>query len=379
MNLNGIELASFVTWIHLMLLAAIVITYKKGKRLSNLLLAGFLASNAILPGHYFLIRFHWIPAFMAPVVSVMGRAAYSLLMPFLYLYIRSLCDQRFRLQPIYALHGLSYVIIVLFNISLMCLAHAGAITKSNAVRMQNFFTYMTIHGQVAIYLIIVFWTLSDYRKRLKECFSSIEKINLDWFNILLYGFAVMWLINLFQWIIAVWGIRLGSTNYYMTLMAVLINLLFALTVTYNSIVKSDYLSGIVLPRQYAMSRLTLSDCNAIIERLTHSMESEKLYLSPSLSVDDLAHKIKVPSRHISQSLHVSLQSNFYDFVNKYRIEEIKRRLDNDASHHLTFLALAYEAGFNSKSVFNSAFKKHTGMTPKEYKLQILRSSRRILN
>ena len=59
MHLNGMELASFITWIQLMLLAIIVFTYKKGKKLSNLLLGGFLISNAILPGHYFIIRFHW--------------------------------------------------------------------------------------------------------------------------------------------------------------------------------------------------------------------------------------------------------------------------------------------------------------------------------
>jgi AraC-like DNA-binding protein len=379
MNLNAMELTSFVTWIHLMLLALIVFTYKKGHKLSNLLLGGFLVSNAILPGHFFLIRFHWIPAAAVPFVSIMGRSAYSLLMPFLYLYILSLCDHEFRVKPKHALHGLTYLIIVLFSYLLMYLSSFSAVVQSKAEQMRNLFTYTTIHIQVAVYLVIILWTLKDYRNRLKDYFSSIENINLSWFSILLYGFATMWSINVFQWICAIAGIYLGQANYYLTFTAVLINLIFALTVTYNSIVKSDYLSGIAVPKKYAMSRLRQSDCDSIIQKLTQYMKSERLYLDASLSVKDLAHKIKVPARHISQSLNICLHSNFYDFINRYRIEEIKQRIADNSSQHLTFLALAYEAGFNSKSVFNSAFKKHTGMTPKEYKRQILRSSKLRLN
>ena len=66
-------------------------------------------------------------------------------------------------------------------------------------------------------------------------------------------------------------------------------------------------------------------------------------------------------------MHSTLNQNFYDFINTHRIEEIKKRMNDSKFQNLTLLALAYDVGFNSKSVFNAAFKKHTGMTPKEYK------------
>jgi hypothetical protein len=98
MKLSKIDITSLLTLIQLLFLAIIVFSYKKGKRLSNLLLGGFLVSNAMIPGSYFLILFHWLPSPVEPYIAVMGSAAYALLTPFLFLYILSLCDHTFRIK-----------------------------------------------------------------------------------------------------------------------------------------------------------------------------------------------------------------------------------------------------------------------------------------
>jgi AraC-like DNA-binding protein len=64
-----------------------------------------------------------------------------------------------------------------------------------------------------------------------------------------------------------------------------------------------------------------------------------------------------------------LNQNFFDFINFYRVQEVKTRLNDPAEKHLTFVALAQEAGFNSKSAFYAAFKKHTKMTPSQFSNQ----------
>jgi AraC-like DNA-binding protein len=374
MKLNGMEIASLITFVQLVLLAVIIFNYKKGRRLSNLLLGGFLVSNAILPGHYFLILFHWLPAPAEPFISVMGSAAYVLLMPFLYLYIISLCDHTFRIKPVQLLHGLPYVIIVIFSFIVLYLkrfADQGTTLQQRADQIIFLFMYAIIHGQVATYLVIIFKVIADYRRKLKDFYSTIEQINLQWFKVLLFGFAIMWLINFIQWILWTAGIQLGNINYTLTFISVIINLLFALIVTYNSIVKSDYLSGIAVPKRYPRSRLKLADCNRITQKLISYMDKEKPYLNPSLSLKDLSRYIKTPPRNISQSIHVCLKSNFYDFINRYRVEEVKHRLGEESSQHFSFLGLAYESGFNSKSVFNGAFKKYAGMTPKQFKHSLI--------
>ncbi len=378
MKLNGIEIASLITLIQLVLLAVIVFNYKKGRRLSNLLLGGFLVSNAVLPGHYFLLLFPWIPAPVKPYIWIMGGAAYALLMPFLYLYILSLCDYTFRIKPVHLLHGLPYVIMVIFFIIVFGLKQYSDWGTAIQQTDQTYFKLMQviIHGQVAIYLLIIFKVIADYRRKIKDFYSTIEQINLQWFKVLLFGFAIMWLMNFIQWILWVIGIQPGKMNDTLTFISVIINLLFALIVTYNSIVKSDYLSGIAVPRRYPRSRLKMTDYKNIIHKLISYMDENKPYLNPSLSLKDLAQHLHIPARNISQSIHVCLKSNFYDFVNHYRIEEVKRRLGKKSFQHYSFLGLAYEAGFNSKSAFNHAFKKHVGMTPKQFKHSLLKESDR---
>ena len=71
--------------------------------------------------------------------------------------------------------------------------------------------------------------------------------------------------------------------------------------------------------------------------------------------------------HISQVFNDCFNKNFYDFINLYRIEESKKLLRNPKNNEKTILEILYEAGFNSKSTFNALFKKHTGVTPTEYR------------
>ena len=66
--------------------------------------------------------------------------------------------------------------------------------------------------------------------------------------------------------------------------------------------------------------------------------------------------------------------NFYTLVNDYRIEEVKRRLEDPRYRNLTILAIAYDSGFNAKSSFNTIFKEQTGMTPSEYQKQVTSKS-----
>jgi AraC-like DNA-binding protein len=77
--------------------------------------------------------------------------------------------------------------------------------------------------------------------------------------------------------------------------------------------------------------------------------------------------MSIPVHHLSQVLNDRLQQNFFDFVNSYRVEEVRRRISEPSGRTLTLMAIALDAGFNSKSVFNTAFRKYTCMTPSEFR------------
>jgi TolB-like protein/AraC-like DNA-binding protein/Tfp pilus assembly protein PilF len=101
-------------------------------------------------------------------------------------------------------------------------------------------------------------------------------------------------------------------------------------------------------------------------RLREMMEQEQLHLNPALSLRSLAEYMNLSPNHLSQLLNDGFGQNFADFVNGYRLEEFKIKLDAKNAHHLTILAIAYDSGFNSKTVFNTFFKKKMGVTPKAY-------------
>jgi AraC-like DNA-binding protein len=97
------------------------------------------------------------------------------------------------------------------------------------------------------------------------------------------------------------------------------------------------------------------------------MNKEKPYLMSSLTLKELADKLDMNPRILSQIINDRKKQNFYDFINSYRIEDAKLLLANPAKRKMTILEILYGVGFNSKSVFNTTFKKYTGLTPSEYK------------
>jgi len=102
------------------------------------------------------------------------------------------------------------------------------------------------------------------------------------------------------------------------------------------------------------------------EKLLQYMETNKPYLKSDLKISELADSLSVPYYQLSQLINNEFAVNFYDFVNKYRVEEAKKLLIEDTRNH-KILAIAFEVGFNSKATFNRVFKNVTDLTPSEFK------------
>ena len=101
------------------------------------------------------------------------------------------------------------------------------------------------------------------------------------------------------------------------------------------------------------------------------MQKEKLYLHETLSLRTLANRLQLDPNLVSYVLNNIFHKSFYDYVNEFRIEEVKRKIDDPAYSHFKIVEIAYECGFNSKATFNRVFKKLTGKSPSEYKKALL--------
>jgi len=124
---------------------------------------------------------------------------------------------------------------------------------------------------------------------------------------------------------------------------------------------------IVKKAKPAKANLPDEKMDELVNRVTRLMEEEKLYQEPELTLQQLAERLGVPAYQVSQSINEGMNKGFYDLINGYRVEEAKRLLADPGSRNYTILSVGFEAGFNSKTTFNTVFKKFTGLTPSEFK------------
>lgn len=107
--------------------------------------------------------------------------------------------------------------------------------------------------------------------------------------------------------------------------------------------------------------------NHYFKKLETLMQLKKLYRNPYLSLSIVADILGISACYLSSMINSLLNKSFIDFVNEYRIADVKQNLNSEAFAHYTVISIGLEAGFNSKSAFYATFKKHTGLTPVQYK------------
>lgn len=110
--------------------------------------------------------------------------------------------------------------------------------------------------------------------------------------------------------------------------------------------------------------------NEATQKLQQLMTEEKLYLDSQLTLEVCAQRLAMSQGHLSKLINTDLQMSFKDYVNGLRVEEAKSYLNNPEFKNYTLVAIGLEAGFNSKSAFNTSFKKVTGLTPSQFKKEL---------
>jgi AraC-like DNA-binding protein/streptogramin lyase len=125
--------------------------------------------------------------------------------------------------------------------------------------------------------------------------------------------------------------------------------------------------------KYKTSALLPETIDQVLPKLTRLMQEEKVFLDPDLSLQKLSQQLHVHYNHLSQIINKQMGKSFNDYINSYRIEEARKKLADPIESQKTILEIAYDTGFYSKSVFNTAFKKFTGMTPSQYKKKVVSS------
>jgi len=221
--------------------------------------------------------------------------------------------------------------------------------------------------------------LVRHRRNIKQQFSNLEKINLNWLQYLIVGIGFIWIIVLFGDLISreIFGSKNDSDIFVFTAVVLFVFFLgfFGLKQTNVFIEQIRIAPRIKMPEtgparkefeKYAKSGLKETEAEQLHKKLSEFMRINKPYLNSELSLTKLGESFGVHSNYLSQVINDRENKNFYDYINEFRIEEFKRLVNEPGKEKYTILALAYECGFNSKSAFNNCFKKLTKQTPSEY-------------
>lgn len=357
MNRAIIDSIAILTAILLLIFAAFAFSYRKGRMTSHKILSAFLFANSLYIIDFSLKAVEKSTGISLQWFNGIGSSFGFLFGPLLYLYSKSITRKDFSLRIMDSAHLIIFMaafLIVLFN-----------------VPIPYTYIYGVLFLQTTPYMIACFIVIIQYRKQIKEYYSSIDKLNLTWMLYVVGAFFLMWMVDLLDFILSDLDQINRIAQSYLVFLSLTINFAFAILIFYKALQHPEIFSG--FPRQeesrkYAQSRLTENEKKEYMKKLVQYFANEKPFLNPELTIKDVADGLGISSKYLSQVINESFQKNFYDFINSHRIEEAKKKLRNDDPNK-TILEVLYDSGFNSKSAFNTAFKKHTGHTPTQFRKQ----------
>ncbi len=299
--------------------------------------------------------------------------------PFLYLYVlfSIRLDQRFNWQNY--IHFIPALLFYIYMIPFLLFYSAEEKLMVNHGIINDYSTFISF-SILAFVISAICYAIASYRlvrrhnDLLSNNFANLEDIDLNWLRTFIWGMGLAFTSSsVFILMEEGLGFDFGFNTdlvFYVLIITFIIYLGYS-GIRHRSIF-SDYPgpdNKIVEPKQvaeYERSGLKEEDASMYHQSLIDLMDRTKPYLSPKLSLSDLANELNISVNHLSQVINQYEMKNFFDFINSYRVEEFKKRVLDPSYSNYSILAIALDSGFNSKSSFNQVFKKQTGETPSQF-------------
>ena len=233
------------------------------------------------------------------------------------------------------------------------------ILNNNFTKEYHYILLIMIICQIHTWIYILFCRnlIKQIETRFKQVSSSVNGPNLLWVKLFINTIIVVYLCLIGLYIMT---LRTGKFQSYDFLGIVIAVALFFLG--YYGMIQPERSEN--KPEKQSLADTEIRRC---FECLNHLMEEEKVFRNPDLTLPNLAKMLSISRCMLSKIINDYYKMNFYDYINKYPIEEVKKLLLDPERSYITIMAIAAEAGFKSKASFNRAFKKFTLMTPSQYK------------
>ena len=214
-----------------------------------------------------------------------------------------------------------------------------------------------MYAHIFVYLGLTYKSLWKYRQIIKNKYSQIDQINLDWLSFSINTFGLLTFVSLIQNFIA---LAENRSVFMVTLVLLLIFIFYFVNkVILKALRQPEIFAGIAQNEttKYLGSNLTPSQIEEYKKQLLALLRTEKPFLNPQVSLTDLSEKLSVSTKHLSQVINQSFNKSFFDFINTYRIQEVQQILKESMDDKLTVLEAMYRGGIQFQIFFQYSLQK----------------------
>ena len=352
----------FVNIIHIiivwqsLLFAILLVTPKYNKKTGN----KFLALMLLTLGIHFIYNILFTNSIFLDFLPPYSCSYGYLYGPLLYFYVKFHLQKDSVFKPLYWLHFSPFVITVLVT--------ALGFKICNVIGVW-------LLPIMLLYCIFGFIEIFRYKKIIKQVSSNNINAETKWIKTILLITVIIVILDILQ-----------SQIIQITIFGTVILLEYVVQIGVLILVNIITYQGLKNPglfQQITSVDVAVSEINETINKspihnkevldslsikLEEHMKLNKPYLNNAIDLTTLAETFKVHPKILSQTINLILGYNFSDFINSYRVEDAKLLLKDHTDEQLTIMEIMYDVGFNSRSVFNTFFKKKTGLTPSQYRI-----------
>ena len=299
--------------------------------------------------------------------------------PLLFFFTQSVVFKSYRIRLSDVVHFIPALVFTFLLLGLLVMIDTDA--TAHATQGPQFQApFYIVVVEILMFVHIFFYLfksktiIDQVLDRTLQLRSNINYDNLKILKFILANFTLLFAISLLHSVL----LHLGFGNGLLITIALMVffMLFFILSILVKMLNQATDMSGLITKHDYQVKnkydklKLTSIELQAYKSKLDGHIQNEKIYLNSHLKIDELAESLNMSPKILSQVINEGFACNFYDFINKFRVEYAKEILQNPTDTGMTIQEVMFDSGFNSKSSFNTAFKKFTGLTPTEFKNNI---------
>jgi AraC-like DNA-binding protein len=296
--------------------------------------------------------------------------------PLMYLYVKFMTNPDKKFNWLNLLHFIPFV--AFFVVSVVFRTEPLVRDLRSFFRPDKLISLRIIYGtsfflSITIYSIMAFIEIGRHQKNLKNLVSYTSGvITLNWLKIISASFYLAYFILFILGGLSMIGNFIPFDPYFVIFGFITIfSFVFSFYALRQPAIFGQELKHAIAEKKdaekYIKSGLKEKQATEYLEKLITYVEGNRPYLDRDLSIYDLSQMTGIPRHYITQILNEKHKKNFFTFINEYRVKEVIERFRDPKFNHYTILAIAYDAGFNAKTTFNSIFKNQTGLTPSEFR------------